>query len=108
MSVPVKKFRNTVEEVEYILLKYPEARNNDFVLQWFWLKEIVGLNMPDISWQKFQQLAGKLGTIRRTRQKIQGTNKYLPSDKRVLERRKRWRMIRTRDSKFSEVPVVRE
>ena len=108
MSAPVKKFRNTAEEVEYILLKYPEARNNDFVLQWFWLKEVVGLNMPDIPWQKFQQLGGKLSTIRRTRQKIQGTNKYLPSDKRVLEKRKRWRMIRTHDNRFSEVPVVRE
>ncbi len=64
--------------------------------------------MPDIPWQKFQQLGGRLGTIRRTRQKIQGTNKYLPSDKRVLEKRKRWRMIRTHDNHFSEVPLVRE
>lgn len=94
MSAAVKKFKNTTDEVEYILAKYPEARNNDFVLQWYWMKEIAGLNMPDMSWQKFQQLAGKLGTIRRARQKIQGTGKYLPSDKRVLDRRKRWRMIR--------------
>ncbi|MBM3897629.1 MAG: hypothetical protein FJ358_03780 [Thaumarchaeota archaeon] len=108
MSLSTKKFRTTTEEVEYVLSKYPEARNNDFVLQWFWLKEVVGLNMPDIPWQKFQQLAGKLGTIRRTRQKIQGINKYLPSDKRVLERRKRWRMIRMRSNQFSGVSVVRE
>lgn len=107
MSI-VKKFKNTTEEVEYILSKYPEARNNDFVLQWYWLKEIAGLNMPDLPWQKYQQLAGKLGTIRRTRQKIQSLNKYLPSDKRILERRKRWRMMRLRSGVFSEVRTVPE
>ena len=105
MSSTVKKFRNTTEEVDYILSKYPESRNNDFVLQWYWLKEIEGLNMPDLPWHKFQHLGGKLGTIRRTRQKIQSTGKYLPSDKKVLDKRKRWRMIRLR-SQFSEVPVV--
>lgn len=109
MSITARRFKNTVEEVEYILSKYPESRNNDFVLQWYWMKDVAGIKMPDLPWQKFQQLAGKLGTIRRARQKIQGTGKYLPSDKRILDRRKRWRMIRlSMRSSFSEVPAVRE
>lgn len=107
MSSAVRKFRNTAEEVDYILSKYPEARNNDFILQWYWLKEIEGLNMPDLPWHKFQQLGGKLGTIRRTRQKIQSVGKHLPSDKKILDRRKRWRMIRLR-SQPSKLPLVPE
>ena len=55
------KFKGTVEEVEYLLSKYPEAKNNDFYLQWLWLKEIESISLPDIPWRKFQELAGKMG-----------------------------------------------
>ena len=96
MSEKSKKFKSHVEEVEYLLSRYPEARNNDLFLQWVWLKEIIGLNIPDLAWQKFQLYAGKLGSLRRIRQKIQATGRFLPSDKRVLEKRTRLRMMRLR------------
>lgn len=94
MSTVGRRFKNTVEEVDYLLSRYPEARNNDFFLQWIWLKEIMGLNMPDLPWHKYQLYAGKLGTLRRIRQKVQATGKYLPSDKRVLETRQKRRRLR--------------
>ena len=91
------KFKGTVEEVEYLLSKYPEAKNNDFYLQWLWLKEIESISLPDIPWRKFQELAGKMGSVRRARQKIQGQGKFLPTDKVILDRRKRWRTFRLGD-----------
>jgi len=104
-NVGEKKFKSTAEEVEYLLSKYPEAKNNDFYLQWFylqwvWLKDIEGLDLPDLPWQRFQQLAGKMGSIRRARQKVQSMGKHLPSDEKILQRRKRWRNIRLEERKL--------
>ena len=42
------QFKNTLDEVEHLLAKYPEAKNNDFYLQWVWLKEIMKFDLPDI------------------------------------------------------------
>ncbi len=99
-NVEEKKFKSTAEEVEYLLSKYPEAKNNDFYLQWVWLKDIEGLDLPDLPWQRFQQLAGKMGSIRRARQKVQSMGKHLPSDEKILQRRKRWRNIRLEERKL--------
>ena len=101
-NVGGKKFKSTTEEVEYLLSKYPEAKNNDFYLQWVWLKDIEGLELPDMPWQRFQQLAGKMGSIRRARQKVQSMGKHLPSDEKILQRRKRWRNIRLQERKLLE------
>ena len=103
VSVGIKNFKSTTEEVEYLLEKYPDAKNNDFYLQWVWLKEIENLKLPEMPWRKFEQLAGKMGSIRRARQKVQSTGKYLPSDKKIFERRKRWRNIRLQENKLKIV-----
>ena len=96
------RFKSTTEEVEYLLSKYPEAKNNDFYLQWVWLKDIEGLDLPEMQWRKFQQLSGKMGSIRRARQKVQSMGKHLPSDEKILQRRKRWRNIRLQERKLLE------
>ena len=44
---------------------HTQTNDNDFYLQWVWLKDIEGLDLPDMPWQRFQQLAGKKGSIRR-------------------------------------------
>lgn len=97
-----KKFKSTTDQVEHLLSKYPEAKNNDFYLQWVWLKEIEGLDLPEMPWRKFQQLSGKMGSIRRARQKVQSMGKHLPSDEKILQRRKRWRNIRLQERKSLE------
>jgi len=96
------KFKSTSDEVEFLLSKYPEAKNNDFYLQWVWLREIMRLDLPEIPWRKFQMLAGKMGSVRRARQKIQSQGRLLPTDQRILDRRKRWRMIRLNERRLLE------
>ena len=70
-------------------------------MQWVWLKDIEGLELPEMQWRKFQQLSGKMGSIRRARQKVQSLGKHLPSDEKILQR-KRWRNIRLQERKLLE------
>ena len=91
------------ELTKYLLEKYPDTKNNDFYLQWVWLKDIEKVDLPEMPWRKFEQLAGKMGSIRRARQKVQSMGKHLPSDKKIFERRKRWRNIRLQEKKLKIV-----
>lgn len=102
-NVEMRNFKSTTEEVEYLLEKYPDTKNNDFYLQWVWLKDIEKVDLPEMPWRKFEQLAGKMGSIRRARQKVQSMGKHLPSDKKIFERRKRWRNIRLQEKKLKVV-----
>tara|TARA_B100001013_G_scaffold133753_1_gene78415 strand:+ start:1459 stop:1779 length:321 start_codon:yes stop_codon:yes gene_type:complete len=96
------QFKNTLDEVEHLLAKYPEAKNNDFYLQWVWLKEIMKFDLPDIPSRQSRDLAGKMCSIRRARQKIQGNGKFLPTDKDILDRRRKWRNASPKESLLIE------
>jgi len=79
------------ERVEWVLARFPQARNDDFYL---WLL-CVRFFAPEASkyiryipyrvFKKFPHFE----TVRRVRQKLQATGKYLPTDPKVLKRRKK-------------------
>jgi hypothetical protein len=87
----MRDFRTKKEEVEYLLEKFPQTRENDFYLQYLWLKVFGKLNLPFIEWNTIKDISGKLETVSRVRRKIQNEDgKYLPSnDVRFYRQRKR-------------------
>jgi len=87
----IQELKRTKEQVEYLLERYENTRNNDFYLQLLWLKIFGGVkNMPWINWEQIKKLSGKLQTVARVRRKIQNEEgKYLPTDPEVLARRQR-------------------
>jgi len=82
-----KHLETVKNRVEWILLKYPSARNSDTMLQFIYLRIFEGINIPYVEWEKLSQLS--LETVRRVRQKLQEEGKYLPTDPAVIERRRR-------------------
>jgi hypothetical protein len=84
-------FVSKKQQVEYILMHFPEARSNDFYLQYLWLKVFGKLNLPFIEWNTIKDISGKLETVSRVRRKIQNEDgKYLPSnDVRFYRQKKR-------------------
>jgi hypothetical protein len=86
----VKDLKTKKEQTEYLLAKFPGARDNDFYLQYMWLKMFGGIRqpLPFLDWEDITKIGGQLESIRRVRQKIQNVDlKYLPSEK-VLEKRR--------------------
>jgi len=79
--------RTVKDRVEWILSKFPSARNSDTMLQFIYLRTFEGINIPYVEWEKISKLS--LETVRRMRQKLQEEGKYLPTDPAVIERRKR-------------------
>ena len=79
------------DQVLELLERYSDTRNNDFYLQWLWLKYYGGLpDLPFLDWKRIQYLSGKFETIRRVRQKIQNDEgKFRPTDPEVDKRRKK-------------------
>ena len=73
--------------VEWILEKYPSARNSDTLLQFIYMRVFEGIDIPYVEWEKISKLS--LETVRRMRQKLQEEGKYLPTNPEVLKRRKR-------------------
>lgn len=89
------EFKRTQDQVEYLLEHYPATRNNDFYLQWLYMKYVLKLPMPYLDWQTMEDHSGKLETVRRTRQKIQNKyHKFPPTDPVVKARREREKRIR--------------
>jgi hypothetical protein len=78
------------EQVLSLLDRYPQTRNNDFYLQWLWLRSYGGLtDLPFLEWDEIRHLSGKFETIRRVRQKVQNEEgKFLPTDPNVGRRRR--------------------
>jgi len=97
-----QEFRGMKGQVEDLLRRYPDARNNDFYLIWLWLKEFSGLevsfsnnpvkipfNYLWLEYEDFKKIAGRLETVTRARRKIQAEGLFLPTDHKVLFRRRR-------------------
>lgn len=80
----------TKDQVLDLLERYPSARNNDFYLQWLWLRHYGRIpDLPFIEWEQIKHFAGRLETVRRVRQKIQNTEgRFLPTDPDIIKRRR--------------------
>jgi hypothetical protein len=82
-----KRLTQIREKVRMILADHPETRENDQLLTVMYLEEM-GIN----GWDKWMDAAKRqsicLETIRRSRQVIQASGQYLPSDEAVIKRRR--------------------
>lgn len=79
------------QQVEFLLGKYPESRNNDFYLSILWLREFGGLKryISFIPYDCIRELSGKTETLSRIRRKIQNNDGlYLPTDLNVMKKRR--------------------
>lgn len=76
----------TRKQVNYLLERYPESRNNDTYLEWLWMRYFKGINLPWIEYQKLQEFS--LETVRRIRQKIQSEGSFLPTREEVRIKRR--------------------
>jgi len=85
----IKELDAVKKQVLKILEKYPETRDNDFKLQWFFLMDVLGVDLPVVKGSLFDENAGLMETIRRSRQIIQNElNIYPPTDPEVLKKRR--------------------
>jgi hypothetical protein len=90
----IRNFRTKMEQVEYLLERFPQTRENDFYLQYLWLKVFGKLNLPFIEWNTIKDISGTLETVSRVRRKIQNEyGKFLPSDEVRLRREQKRRTI---------------
>jgi len=87
----LERLRTTKERVEYILGKYPDARNSDLYLVILYLRKYteLGKYIRYIPYEIIRKYDGIFETIRRTRQKIQEEGRFLPTDPEVIRKRKR-------------------
>lgn len=93
MSQLLTELKTKKEQVLYLLEKYPAARDNDFYLEYLWLREFLPngkKHFPFLDWNVIKEVGGQLGSIERVRQKIQNEDKlFLPSPEVQAERRGR-------------------
>ena len=92
----LNQYRTAKQQVLHLLKNQPQARNNDFYLQWLWLRTFAKVNLPWLQWERFLKYSGKLETVRRVRQKIQNEEgRFLPTDPKIREiRQKRSEAVR--------------
>jgi hypothetical protein len=86
-----QELRALTDQVDYLLGKYPETRNNDFFLALLWLKYFSGIDAFKNIWveeKDVNQVQSKLETVTRIRRKFQHTGYYLPTRPDVIEKRK--------------------
>jgi len=87
----LERLRTVKERVEYLLEKYPDARNSDLYLTILYLRRFteLGRYIKYIPYDVIKKYDGVFETVRRTRQKIQEEGRFLPTDPDVLRRRKK-------------------
>ena len=86
----LKKLKTVKERVEYLLEKYPDARNSDLYLTILYLRKFtpLGKYIKYIPYRVIKEYDGIFESIRRARQYIQNTmGKYPPTDPEVLAKR---------------------
>jgi hypothetical protein len=87
-----KEFGILKKQVEWILEKFPDSRNCDFYLIWLWLKYFSGINAFSSIWLEYKDIskvAGKLESLTRARRKIQEKGRFLPTDPKIIEKRRK-------------------
>jgi len=87
-----EEFKTIEERVRYILENYPATRNDDFYLCLIYIR----LFCPELSkyikfipWEVFKNARISFESITRARRKIQERGEYLPTDPKVLRRRRK-------------------
>lgn len=60
----LNQYKTAKEQVDYILMRYPSSRENDFALLWYWLKSFGKLTLPFLPQTIMDQLNGKPETLR--------------------------------------------
>jgi len=87
----IEKLRTVRERVEYILRNYPDARNDDFYLYLLYVRHFEPKLSGYIKFIPFSLIksATRFESVRRIRQKIQEEGLYLPTDPKILEKRKK-------------------
>ena len=86
-----RKLKTIKERVEYLLERYPEARNDDFYLYLLYVRLFEPKLSGYIKFIPFNLVksATRFETIRRCRQKLQEQGLYLPTDPKVLRKRRK-------------------
>jgi hypothetical protein len=85
-------FKNKKSQVSYLLEKYPMTRENDFFLQYMWLKVFGKIDLPYIKWEDIKA-SGTLETLSRARRKIQNEEGRFRASEGVREHRERKRIL---------------
>jgi hypothetical protein len=68
------------------------TRDNDFFLQYIWLKLFGGLDLPYIEWENIKE-SGVVETLSRVRRKIQNEEGKFRASEGVREHREKKRFI---------------
>jgi len=86
-----ERLKTVKERVEWILANYPEARNDDFYLYLLYIRCFEPKLSGYIKFIPFNLVksATRFETIRRCRQKLQEQGLYLPTDPKVLRKRRK-------------------
>ena len=86
-----EKLKTVKERVEWILANHPEARNDDFYLYILYVRTFEPELSKYIDYIPFELIkrSTRFETIRRCRQKIQEEGLYLPTDPKVLRKRRK-------------------
>ena len=79
------------ERVEFLLGRYPKARECDLYLLILYLRRFteLGKYIKYIPYEVIKKYCGVQETIRRVRQKVQEEGRFLPTDPEVLRKRRR-------------------
>lgn len=89
----LERLRTTKERVEYILAKYPDARNSDLYLIILYIRKFVpelARYIRYVPYDVIKKYDGLFESVRRARQYVQNTlGKYPPTDEEVMKQRKR-------------------
>lgn len=92
MSDVERELNSVKEEVQRLLEKYPRTRDNDFYLQWLYLKGYLrrkyDIQLPMIPFEAIDEISGKLETVSRVRRQLQSSGQFLPTDPEVLRKRR--------------------
>jgi len=86
-----QKLKTVKEQVEWLLERYPESRNDDFYLYILYVRHFEPELSRYIEFIPFELIkkSTRFETIRRCRQKIQEEGRYLPTDPKILRKRRK-------------------
>ena len=86
-----EKLKTVKDRVEWILANHPEARNDDFYLYILYVRTFEPELSKYIDYIPFEIIkrSTRFESVRRARQLIQAEGRYLPTDPKVLKKRRK-------------------
>lgn len=90
-----KKLKTVKARVRWLMQRFPETRNSDLYLTILYLRYFteLGQYIRFIPYELIKKYEGIFETISRTRRKIQESGELLPTDPKVLKRRRKLEKI---------------